>query len=161
RVDEGTAIGRLTLTTRTPGEARRRPGKGSCDRLAVLDEMGGDTRRRQRAHDQEGRWLSPKRLWVDEYCCDLDPTLSHLAERGNPALVERRRDDDHVVVTPETTTLGRQKLRQRERPVGPHHGQALQHLNELAIRSIGGNRLQMGSGRDQTDVAPFLQEAAC
>ena len=57
-------------------------------------------------------------------------------------------------------SLDGEELGERQGAIGADDGQALQHLDQLPVRAVGGNRLQMRAGGDQPDVAALLQEAA-
>ena len=62
-------------------------------------------------------------------------------------------------MSPQAAPLNSEELGERQGAIGADDGQALQHLDQLPIRAISGNRLQVRPGGDQPDVAALLEEA--
>ena len=122
--------------------------------------MGRDPGGRQGADREQRRRSGAERSRLDQHRRNANAALRDLGQRRDPSFVERRGDDGHEIVPAEAPSLGGEQLGERQGAVGADDGQALQHLDQLAIGAVGGDRLQMRAGGDQPDVAALLQEAA-
>src|SRR5829696_6743183 len=153
-------MGWARLATGASRERVGRTGKRRSDWFAVLDEMRRDPGRCQGADGKQRRRSGAEGSWLDQHGRDANAALSDLGQRGYPSLVERWGDHRHEIVLSQAPSLDDEELGERQVAVGSHDGQTLQHLDQLPIRAVRGNRLQVRAGRDQTDVAALLQESA-